>query len=254
VPKQYGLFHLAFLVLFIALTVFLCVKYRDASEKVYKRILTIVWVIIVAMELYKQVINLFEVKNGAISVYYKWNAFPFQFCSMPLYVLPLIAFAKEGKFRSSVESFTATFVLFAGLAVMFYPSGIFDKGKPFGIYLQSIIHHGLQMAVSAYVLVKNRAKCKSFKWFLGGVIPFAVALLMAMLFNYAFMELSTERNYILNCFYISPVWGCNLPVLGIIFKVAPYPVFLISYVLGFTLLAFLIFIIARLIYGKVTKK
>jgi hypothetical protein len=49
-----------------------------------------------------------------------------------------------------------------------------------------------------------------------------------------------------NMFYISPFQPCTLPVLSEVYaKVPSYPVFLVIYVLGFTLVAALIYTIEK---------
>jgi hypothetical protein len=42
-------------------------------------------------------------------------------------------------------------------------------------------------------------------------------------------------------FYISPHYACTLPVLSIIYDKAPYAVFLITYLLGFSFISALFF-------------
>ena len=44
-----------------------------------------------------------------------------------------------------------------------------------------------------------------------------------------------------NMFFISPYYECPLPVLSIIHEAAPYVVFLLVYVVGFSALSFVVY-------------
>ena len=121
-PLSYGWFHLTWVAIFIALTVFMCVRFKNASDKVIRRVTMIVWIVILALEVYKQVSFAFSVENGEGKWDYAWYSFPFQLCSSPLYLLPFIAFMKEGRVRDSVIAFMMTFSFFGGIR-MIVPSG-----------------------------------------------------------------------------------------------------------------------------------
>ena len=94
-PTNYGWFHLMFIGIVILFTVFLCLKFKDCDDKIFRRITLICWITIVALEILKQLVFSFEF-DGTNAVWdYQWYAFPYQFCSTPLYVLPFIAFLRD---------------------------------------------------------------------------------------------------------------------------------------------------------------
>ena len=91
-PKPYGWFHLLFWALTIAGAIFLILRFRNASDKVVRRILGVIWICMVILEIGKQLEGAYEVVNGVPVWSYLWRWFPFQFCSTPLYCLPFIIF------------------------------------------------------------------------------------------------------------------------------------------------------------------
>ena len=247
-PKPYGAFHLTFLILTVLLSVYLSVKYKDASEKTYKKIVFIAWVIMVVLELYKQFNYTFSYDGKAITSDYQWYAFPYQFCSTPLYVFPFIVFCKNKNVYQAVVSFTMTFVFFAGVAVMLYPNDIYIS--TLGIDIQTSIHHGLQAVIGSLTICRFRKHLKDIKFYLKGMIAFVVLLAIALVLN-LLAPLFTDETF--NMFYISPYFNCHIPILSIINEKAPYIIFLISYVLGFMLVALIIYQASNLIYKLIVK-
>ncbi len=247
-PTPYGAFHLFFLILIIALSVFLCVKYKDVDEKKYKKIVLIAFIVMALFEAYKQFNYTFSYDGTTVTTDYQWYAFPFQFCSTPLFVFPIIAFCKNQKIYQSAIAFTMTFVFFAGVAVMLYPSDIYIS--TLGINIQTSVHHGLQVVIGSLTICRYRNHLKDLIFYLKGMLLFIVLILVAMTLNLLAPLWTTET---FNMFYISPYFGCHLPILSIINEVAPYPVFLLSYVLGFMLVALIIFEVSNLIYKLILK-
>ncbi len=247
-PKPYGAFHLAFLILTVFFSVFLSVKYKDASDKTYKKIIFIAWVIMAVFELYKQFNYTFSYDGKTITCDYQWYAFPYQFCSTPLYVFPFIVFCKNKNVYQAVVSFTMTFVFFAGAAVMLYPTDIYIS--TLGINIQTSVHHGLQVVIGSLTICRYRKQLKYIKFYLKGMIAFGVLLAVALILN-LLAPLWTDETF--NMFFISPHFNCHLPILSIINESAPYIVFLLSYVLGFMLVALIIYQASNLIYKLILK-
>lgn len=229
-PEMYGLFHIISLLLVIIITTLLCWRCRNCSEKAFKWIITGCWILMVVMELYKQLVFSMDVVDGKAVWDYQWYAFPFQLCSTPLYTLPIIAFCKEGKFRDSVIAYICTFALFGGLVTMFYPSTVFIK--LIGINIQTMTHHGLQVILGVFILVHERKRL-SLRFFVNGIYVFLVAFGIAMISNLIFHAVSSET---FNMFYISPYYETLFP-LTILYDIH-YALFIIFYIVGFIVAAF----------------
>ena len=253
-PGNYGWFHILSLVLIIGAIAALIVFARDASDKKFRRIVLITWIIMLAFEIYKQIIYTFRVSDGTLEISYQWYSFPFQFCSSPLYVLPFIALLKDGKVRNAFMAFASTFMLFGGLAVMIYPNDVFCP--TIGINIQTMIHHGFQLGIGIYIAVYNRKKL-SIKFMWPAVIVFACFAVVAIALNEIVHAAVPDQTF--NMFFISRHHACTLPILSTFYSdpsnpMLPYPAFLILYLIGFCFVALVIYTFEWLLIVKTTNK
>lgn len=247
-PKLYGIFHIACFVLVLLGTVLIGRYFSKASDKSFRIIVGVLWTVIFLLEVYKQLIYTFE-WNGSVATWdYQWYAFPFQLCSMQLYVLPLVFLCKDGHVRDGAMAFLATYSFFAGAAVFVYPGDVYVE--TIGINIQTMVHHGLQIVLGVLFLMRNKNKL-GIKFFLKGVATFLVLICVAQILN-AIVPTFTDETF--NMFYISWKFNCTLPVLSAIYPNVPYIVFLFLYVVGFSIAASIVLLVARgikSIYGKI---
>lgn len=239
-PTNFGIYHIVCVLSVALLTVIASKLFANSSDRVIRRISGILWVIVLLLEIYKQTIYGLSLEDGKFVWDYAWYAFPFQFCSSPLYILPIIAFAKNEKLRDACVSYMMTFSLFAGLAVFCYPNDVFVE--TIGINLQTMIHHGSQIFIGILYAVNYRAKLGK-KFFLSGVLVFVVMTFIAMTLNictyHAFMKFGIDETF--NMFYISPYFDCTLPVLNLVYGRVPYVAFVCVYFFGFILCALIVY-------------
>lgn len=251
-PTNFGWFHLMFIGIAILLTVLLCIKFKDCDDKTFRRIALIGWILILILEIYKQLSFSFSVDGSYGAWDYQWYAFPFQFCSSPLYVLPFIIFTNEGKVRDAFISYMSTFSLFAGLAVFVYPNDVFIS--TIGINIQTMIHHGLQIVFGIYFAVYARRKlsirnyAKSIPVFMGFSL---IAILLDVIVYKVFVLKEITETF--NMFFISPYFPCTLPILSVIYEKVHYSVFLCMYLIGFTLVSALVYFIEKAIFIAFSK-
>ena len=98
-PTNYGWFHLMFIGIIIITTVLLCIFFRKKEDKVIRKICLICWLIMVVLEIIKEVEYSSYFENDLLLWDYPWYIFPFQLCSTPLYVLPFVIFQKVLHFQ-----------------------------------------------------------------------------------------------------------------------------------------------------------
>lgn len=240
IPPSFGIFHFAFMLLFIASTVLICIKFKDAKDSTMRRIALISWIIMLVLEVYKQFVLSFKLDGATPTWDYQWYAFPFQLCSTPLYVLPFIAFMKESKFRDALMSFMSTFSFFGGLVVFIYPNDVF--ATLIGINIQTMIHHGLQLLLGVYFFVYNRKKA-NIKYHLSAIPVFVVLAGIAVILNEVVYSaiISNGWNDAFNMFYISAYYPNHLPILSTVYELVHPILFIIIYVIGFALVGTLIY-------------
>lgn len=244
-PETFGMFHIISAILTLLVTAFLILRFRNASDRTFRKITLFFWVIIVLLEAYKQINFAFDYNGGSPEWAYEWYAFPFQFCSAPMYVLPFIAFMRDGKIRDAFISFMCFFSILGGIAVMVYPGNVFIE--TIGINVQTMFHHGSQVALGIYFAVYSRKKIS--KGFFKSAIPILFVLIsIAFVLNigvYRWM-LSNGIDEEFNMFYISPYFTAPLPIFSDISESAPYPVYLILYIVALLLGGLLVFGICKL--------
>ncbi len=252
-PTLWGLFHITALVITIILTVLICTfaiknKREGKSNDKLVRVCVLIYAIVtIILEIYKQLNFSFNSTTGEWS--YQWYAFPFQFCSTPMYVALIAGCLKKCEFQKYLYAYIGTFVLFAGLCVMFYPNGVFVT--TIGINIQTMVCHGGMIVIGVLVLVSGVI---DMKWttILKAIAVFAVFVVIALIMNIIFNSTGNTANF--NMFYISPYRTCTLPLLQDIQEEVPYIIFLLIYIIGFSLAAFIIFAVAKGLDDAINKR
>ena len=236
-PELYGWFHILSLVLTVLVTGVLC-KY---SQKLQPRKVILVTAIVVSLlEIYKQINYSFSYTEG-ISFDYQWYAFPFQFCSTPMYIGLLAGLTKKGKLQDAANAYLATYAVFAGVCVMLYPSTVFIS--TIGINIQTMICHGSMIAIGVYLLYCGYVKVEH-KTILKAIPVFAVCVAIACVMNEAAYRTGLLERETFDMFFISPYGTPSLPVYSLVQGVVPFPWCLVIYIGAFTLAAYLMLLIA----------
>ena len=243
-PGMYGWFHLTFFILSVASGILLCLLCKDSSEKMVRRLLVIFSVVSLVLEVYKQINYTFEYDGSQILADYQWYAFPFQFCSTPMYVGLLAGLIRNRKIYDSLCAYLATFSLFAGLCVMVYPAQVFIS--TIGINIQTMICHGSMITVGIYLLGSGYVKTE-YKTVLKAIPVFIVCVLLASIMNEIAYFTGLLETETFNMFFISPHCEPSLPVYSLVQSVVPYPWCLFIYVAGFSAAAYIILLIAKVI-------
>lgn len=241
-PQPYGLFHLLWFGVSIAGAVALCLWHRKHPTNQPKVILGIT-AIVILLELYKQINYSFSYESG-ISFDYQWYIFPFQFCSTPMYAGLLAGLTRKGKLHTAACAYLASYALFAGAAVMFYPTTVFVGTV--GINIQTMVCHGSMIFIGIYLLATGYVKAEH-KTILKALPLFCVFVAMAVVMNeIAHLSGLLERETF-NMFFVSPYCEPHLPVYSLVQESLDFPWCLMLYVLGFTAASHLLMLPAILL-------
>jgi len=235
-PTLFGWFHILWLAITVVGTILLCRYYRGSVS----RMILTVTLVVIALEIYKQINYSFSYENG-IRFYYQWYAFPFQFCSTPMYVGLLAGLTKKGKLHESACAYLASYAIFAGLCVMIYPGDVFIR--TIGINIQTMICHGSMITIGVYLLYTGYVKVEH-KSILKAIPVFVVCFLIATAMNILAKTTGLLEEHTFNMFYMSPYLPCTLPVVSVIQPLVGYPVSLVLYLAVFTFAAYLMLLIA----------
>lgn len=248
-PVPYGGFHLLCFGITIMLSVLLALRGKRLGEKTVVNTVLVVAVITILLEIYKQ-IN-FTYGDGSGEPFYQWYAFPWQFCSTPMYVGLLAGIVRKGKFHDALCAYLASFALFAGLAVMVYPTTVFVP--TIGINIQTMICHGGMVVVGVLLLASGHVK-PELRTLVKAVPVFTVMVLMAAGMNEIAHRTGLLETHTFNMFFISPYCEPSLPVYSLVQAVLPFPWCLAIYVLGFSAAAAIVLLLATLVCYVANKK
>ena len=181
---------------------------------------------------------------------YQWYAFPFQFCSTPMYIGLLAGLTRKGKLHDCLCAYLATFAVFAGTAVMIYPGDVFID--TIGINIQTMICHGSMITMGIYLYATGHVKL-SHKTILKAIPVFAVTVGLALIMNEVFYKTGLIGDEAFNMFYISPYFENSLPIYSEVHKAVPAPWNILIYIAGFTAAAYVILLLAMGIGALVRK-
>lgn len=249
-PVPYGWFHLLWLGISAVATVLLCVFGKNSSAHRIRSVVFGVAVAVFLLEIYKQINYTFQVRDGSVETQFQWYAFPWQFCSTPMYVGLLTGLFRKGKVHDALCAYLATYAVFAGVCVMLYPVSVFVG--TIGINIQTMICHGSMIVVGIYLLAAGYVKLEQ-KTILRALPVFAVGVLCAVIFNEIAYYSGLLEEHTFNMFFISRHCEPSLPVYSLVQGVVPYPFCLFLYIWGFTTASWLILLMAMGI-GKLGKR
>ena len=249
-PDSFGWFHLLwFAITFLALIPLLRFPKKPSGDHV-RRVVLITAIAVIILEIYKQINYSFSYEDGIVFDY-QWYAFPFQFCSTPMYIGLLAGLAKKGTLYECLCAYLATYAVFAGLAVMIYPNDVFIS--TIGINIQTMICHGSMITIGIYLFATGHVKLQH-RTILKAIPVFAITVSMAAAMNEIAYGVGLLETETFNMFFISPHCEPSLLVYSEVQRVFPFPFCLIIYILGFTAAAYVILLFAMGIGKLVHKK
>lgn len=249
-PFEQSWFHYLSLLVMVVYTVLLTLRFKNTNEKGVQRTLRNIGIALILFEIYKQVTFSYNT-DGSWS--YSWYAFPFQFCSTAMYMMLIVGMSKNKHMYDYGLSFLATFTLFAGLAVMFYPVTVFVD--TIGINIQTMFYHGSMAAVGLALVFSGKVSHK-LQTLVKGMVPMTTLILMAVLMNGLFNRFMQDAGTF-NMFFINPAYESGLVILTDIQPHVSPVMFILIYFFGISfvsLLTFEIFVGFSKLWARVTSK
>lgn len=241
-PKAYGPFHLIFTFVGLAVLIFLAWKLRNIGERGNKILLISVSVFLMVTELYKQLFYYYHMEDHK----YNFGIFPFQLCSVPMYLCLIAALIKPGKIQNGMYGFMTTFNLLGGIMAFIEPSGIVHEHLTLTIH--AFLWHLSLIFIGAYLLMSGRY-AKTIKDYLGAVATFVSLCALAFTINVSLWNVSGGD---INMFFVGPR-NSSLIVFKQISEMFGWYVSTLLYIPTVCLGAYLIFLPAHLRYKKKQK-
>ena len=250
-PGMFSWFHILWLFIMVAFCVAICLLFaRKHSAKTDRKVIGVLAITLLLGEIFKQLFW-FEFYG-----YYRWEIFPFQFCSVPIYVSLFASFAPWEKVREVCYSFLAFFGIIGGLAVMFVPSAVlYTYFVP--ISLHSMIWHSILVGMGVYLIV-SRGYGKRLRELLNPFFLFVGFVCLAIVGNILVYKLhlgtdACQPGDNLSMFYLSPYYPTQFPLLGAV-QEFNYPLFVLSYIAIFTCFSLIVWGTAKLVRTVSTKR
>ena len=250
-PSALSEYHVLWIAFVIFITLALVILFSDASNKTTRIIITTAWAVMLIFELLKQFEYSTSVVDEQIKFAYNLGAFPYYFCSTPLYVFPLAAFMKDGHKRNTAIVFLSTFSVIGGLAIFIMPKSVLS-GHVF-VNFQSMLHHGIQIFMGLYLASRYRGLLTR-EHFLKATHAFLFMSYLAFLLNGAFVNILHVfgQSTSINLFFISPYQRYVPPLLkGMGIEKLPYPIFVAMYLFLFIALAYALMRVEKIITEKI---
>ena len=243
-PPMYGWYHIMCWVLTFAFAVLFCFLYKKGIIKRVNAVVVSISVIVLVFEIYKMIVVGFYLGEG-VEYVFPWRSFPWQFCSMPMYIGLLVGVSR-GKFQNALYCFLATYAVFAGTAVMIYPGDVFTE--MIGVNIQTMICHGSMLTIGIFLYYTGCVKAE-LKTLFKAMPVFIGCVVSAIVLNdiVYIWDLSGENSF--NMFYISPYEEGYLPVYRVVQAEVQYPGCLLIYLIGFTVAAFIVLGVAMAVNG-----
>ena len=248
-PGLFGWFHILWLCITAGLSVGLCLWHRRKGQTPVRKVLLWTAILVILLEVYKQVNFSFSYEDG-ITFDFQWYAFPFQFCSTPMYVCLLAGLTRPGKLHDALCAYLATFAVFAGICVMIYPGDVYVD--TIGINIQTMICHGSMVWIGVYLYGSGYVKAQS-RTILKAIPVFAVCVGLAVVLNEIARISGLLETETFNMFFISPHCAPSLPVYSLVQNVVPFPFCLMLYLVGFTAAAFIILLLVIALQRAIRK-
>lgn len=193
-PKAYGPFHLTFTVIGFALSVYLAWRFRKIGERGNRILLSGFGAFLAVCEVYKQLFYYYHIGQGS----YQWWIFPFQLCSVPMYLCLIAPFLKPGKLQRGMYGFMTSYNLLGGIMAFVEPSGIVHPY--WTLTLHAFIWHMALVFIGLYLIASGRGGT-SVQDYRQATKTFLVLCCLAFTINVLLRGVS---NGTVNMFFVGP--------------------------------------------------
>lgn len=243
-PGIFSWFHLLWIGIMIAAAVILSLTVaRKHSAKADRITVGVFSVILILCEVFKQLFW-FEFYG-----YYRFEIFPYQFCSVPIYVAIFATLIPVARVREICYRFLAFYGIIGGLSVMLVPNAVlYTYFIPMSIH--AMLWHSVLVVMGVYLIV-SRGYGKRLRELRAPALLFLGFVALAIIGNVLVYKLhlgtpACQPGDNLSMFYISPYYPTQLPVLGIVQEFS-YPLFVLCYLVIFNGFSCIVWGVTRLV-------
>lgn len=206
---------------------------KDNKDK----IIVLFGIVFLLMEIWKQLMIWKVEFGGRYEIWY----FPFQLCSMPMYLCLLYGALARSKnmdrFRRVILTFLRDFGFLGGIMALIVHDGLIHPGFP-ALTLHGFLWHVLMLMLSVFISYK-RLSLKGVSGFVSTLPLFLVLSIIAELINFIFHKFGD-----CDMFYISPYHNSSQMVFKDIDSITGRPMGILIYLTSVCIGAFVIHLIS----------
>lgn len=192
VPQPFGLFHIVTASVGISIAIVLAYYLRACSDKMYCRLMFSCAFMLLIFEIMKQYIHYFILNDHQ----YNWWIFPFQLCTLPMYLCLFMPWIKSTSCYQPIETFLMDFNLLGGIMALLFP---YDLLHPqLFLTLHAFLWHIILVFIGFLIGFSHHGN-HTWSGFKHCLIILFIAIIIATIFNILFHSFGT-----INLFYISP--------------------------------------------------
>ena len=193
-PTSYGAFHILYTLISFSVCVFAAWKLRNASQTTTKWILFGCGLVLSVSEVFKQFFYYFAIMDNC----YSWGDFPFQLCSVPMYMCLVAPWLKPGKLQRGMYSFMVLYNLLGGAISFTEPSGLLlDR---WFLTIHALLWHTLLVFVGLFLCFSKRGGNQKGDY-RGATITFIALCAVAFGLN-CFVQYGLGEH--MNMFFVGP--------------------------------------------------
>ena len=206
-PQLFGTFHICALLLCVLFNYIVYRFYKDKDESFIIDSIHYCGIIMIIMELVKQVFCYIYVFDRNINLWF----FPWQLCSMAMYCALLIK-TEHRRLQNALLIFLSTYSLIAAIVALAVPA---DMLRP-QIYLTcySFLYHFamISLSIMSIIIIRKRSDLI----FFDSVILFLFMALIAEVINIVSHQIFHDIHVEPDMFYITPYYPTTQPVFNTI--------------------------------------
>jgi uncharacterized membrane protein YwaF len=251
-PQLFGSFHIA-ASLFTAVAAVLAAVFfarRAVIEKNVRRALVFTGWLLLILEVYKQYFLYYIVNEGAFDCWF----FPFQLCSMPMYLCMLLPFLKDES-RVTLMTFMGGYIFISATATLIYPEDIL---RPYiSLTVHGFIWHGLLLFMSLLIIFTGCTDAGP-RGLRGSAVLFVIQCIIALNINIVAEPVmpairaahpSVTHDWAA-MFYLNPFHVSPQPVICTIQEAAGIPAGLIVYVIAIAAVSSMVVVLSKKIFRE----
>ena len=239
-PQAWGTLHVLFFAIGLGLSILFAILLRNSSERTFNRVLRTVGFVLCGMEVIKISFFYFAIHNCSLTE--TAYLFPFQLCSLPIYLAPIASYLKEeSPVRKAMLTFMMTYTLMSGFSAFVNPSGILQTYVLATIH--SLIWHMLLVFIGLLIAISCRGGYR-FRDLFRAFVLFIVCCYIALFINILIPMMIPGADDV-NMFYLGPNRS-SLIVFNTIYDKWDWVVQMKAYEMALSIGAAIVFLFARI--------